>query len=669
LSEHDVYVADDFANPAGGNLVQNGRMRFLLPLFALAVGVLLGATLFKESAKTPRATTQRQDRSAPGETRPAAAGETLPSYAAPSPEIDALLERARRPALPEGTGRITGTVRTEKGEPVAGIRLVARPTDHPSRPKPRRRYDQHAPSKPPDLDAIALDAIERTLWNEAVRVVTHTDARGEYELTGLLDAKYSIRGSDRSWEFRPVDYKKARGATDGMVIDFTARRVTTVAVTVLNPDGTEAERARIICKQGRSRSTRSWTPRRPEIRLPVDGGTWEVYAESYLYGAELPRSKPVQIEAQPGVEPAPILLRLIGATGLRVTVAMPEGLKRDGLRFRMRRLAAGEKAEPGSLAKANDIKRGNLNRAGECVWTKLEPGRYLVGAGWCREFYQPLAHAVVEVTTGMAACNLDVGRPTGPGIRTVRVRGPDGALLTSDIGLLRTLERKGSPIHRGLGWIRKENGDMLAHLRPAEFEGEGTHFLQAYDSKLGQVRVAFDPTSRAPIEIRYQESFELVVVILGWGETGLEGGLSASIETTGLKNSAPVGADGMARFKRAQPGRYRIRLIHSTRGDKGQWGQWRILETEVDVTAKNAYVELRLPRLFALRVHCPNYKPGTRITIMRTDKSQFMYAAPLPEDRIIEIENVPPGKFSATGPGRATRQQFEVNGDTDFTMK
>lgn len=87
------------------------------------------------------------------------------------------------------------------------------------------------------------------------------------------------------------------------------------------------------------------------------------------------------------------------------------------------------------------------------------------------------------------------------------------------------------------------------------------------------------------------------------------------------------------------------------------------------MTAKNASVELRLPRLFTLRVHCPNYEPGTRITVMRTDASRFMYVAALPEDRIVEIGHVPSGKYGATGPGRGTHRQFEVNGDTEVTLE
>jgi len=219
-------------------------------------------------------------------------------------------------------------------------------------------------------------------------------------------------------------------------------------------------------------------------------------------------------------------------------------------------------------------------------------------------------------------------------------------------------------VARTLPWLRRDDGGFLAHMRAGDFTAEGKSFLTAYHSRLGTIRVTFDPKSRKPIELRYREPIEFAVSVRG--RQGLEGGLSARIQRVdGSKDeSKAVQADGSARFKKLQPGRYKVSLTYNPPEGRGQW---QILATEVDVTERDWHLTLRVPRLYTLRVHAPDFPAGSDV-FMSTGRGGpgFVHMTKLPEGGVLEVEHVPPGKYYvAVGKVRKT---FEVSGDTDVTV-
>jgi protocatechuate 3,4-dioxygenase beta subunit len=636
-------------------------MRTVVPaVVAFAAGLAAGAAMFSNTAETVRVTKRAAPTPRGGET----AEREMPA-AATSPEVRQLVARARKPELPPATGRITGRVLDEQDNPVEGIRISARPTAHSSRPTRRRRFDPYGPPKPPDLDAAALDAVEYALWNAAVRKSTMTDADGRYALEGLLDAKYRVSGAAQLWEVRPVDYPLSSAARPGAEVDFVARPSFRFEVTVLGPGGGEVDRARLTCRRDGKSNTRTWTPEQREVRIPLDGERWTVRAESAVYGKEQPRSDPVEIVAKPGGAPEPVILRLREPSGVRATVALPEGIVAEGLRFRLRRLGAREKVDPSTLATGNDVKHGSPRNEGVCTWVGLEPDRYLVGVGWGGEFLEPLAHAVVDVRDGITDCELAVPRPGPDRTRAIVVRGPDGGILRDHVSLLRSLGEAPGKLNRPLPWLRREDGSLLVHMRATDFSagGKDPQFLSVYHAKLGRARVSLDPLGKGTLEVRFDAAVPLVVAVEGWNDLGLEGRVSASVKRAGIRRSQPVRADGEAAFERIQPGRYEVQLWL-----RGGVRQCCLAGIEADISSETPRVTLRVPPLHPVRIRCPDFEPGVDIFVWRLDKSGwFAHMAKLTDERTLEFD-APPGKYRATGP-RTARLEFDVTGATDVTLK
>jgi hypothetical protein len=184
--------------------------------------------------------------------------------------------------MPVAGDAIRGRVRTERGAPLAGLRLIA----------------------------------------GGVATVSGPD--GSFEIGGLAAGQYELRSE------RPDLDLAGAAASPGQTVELTARELFAVAIRVARPDGTGAETARVRCRGlGRQDDewSRDWRPAAPRLLIPE--GWFELTAVAGPNGE--PASETVAILVLRGRETPPVDLLLRTLRGIRGRVVLPEGWSAEQL--------------------------------------------------------------------------------------------------------------------------------------------------------------------------------------------------------------------------------------------------------------------------------------------------------------------------------------------------
>jgi hypothetical protein len=481
------------------------RTKALLPvLIALVVGVgvglLIGLATGSDKGSRGPATQQVADADAE---RTSEVAETDTPRRAPEPEPPAPAPAAQVPradpeparteaggdalqawldtlglAGPEaGDGRIFGVVVSD-GIPVAGATIRAEPLTglrHPG-----------ADSGMPRV----LEYYARVVaYSELGRVTAVTDARGNYELTGLADVDYRIHveaqgyrvleGGDRLRRVRPSQR-----------VDVAVSRVGHLEVDVRLPDGSQPAGATV--RAGTVGHLR-WTPESRVLALAPGSHRVRVSSSGYETTEGI-------VDIREG-EQATFTAELVEQTGIRLSVSVAGRVDLVGRVI----VYVNQNGRTVQNASSSDTTFTH-------VFAPLQPGKYrlrvvenLRTQQWEKE---------VEVTDGLLDVRMEVTpeEPEQAGDIPVRVLRPDGSPASGARFDVRTVGRtsgggaRPSPVPGGDGlyWVPRPEVLDPANAR---------HYITVKVPGLGVRVVEYGPTDRHEVTVRFEDSARLTVHI------------------------------------------------------------------------------------------------------------------------------------------------------------
>ena len=227
-----------------------------------------------------------------------------------------------------GTGTISGKVKTDKGEPVAGV--VVRAEFQGDRAGPRAREWKNGDGPPPELDmqTQVQRYIEDTERGRAMRKETTTGENGEFTLTGLLDDRYSVQAYLKGCVITSDQQHLAWKARPGVWIDFTARRV-------IGRSGRRPPRRR---HDAEARPDQRRPQQQQQRRAVATGGSGVAARRGLVLRSAPPRATTTSgaprrrtSSLKEGATPTPLAFRLTARTGIRGRVHVPKGYAVDSL--------------------------------------------------------------------------------------------------------------------------------------------------------------------------------------------------------------------------------------------------------------------------------------------------------------------------------------------------
>jgi hypothetical protein len=498
-----------------------------------------------------------------------------------------------------GTGRISGKVKTEKGEAVAGV--VVRADYRGERDEGARQRWKTGDGPPPDddVESRVRDFIEDTERSLAMRREATSSQNGEFTIEGLLDEPYSLQAYLKGYSVTLDQRDLQWSARPGVWVDFTASPVIVLPVDVKLADGTSPKRAQVQIAVNNSSTGETWRPSRPELRLGA--GT---YAISVTAGdREEWRSEAQNVVLKEGAAPAPLVFKLAARTGIRGRVKVPKGYAVDSLAVFALRYSGSAVPDEAAL------------RRGQNEWTSawngflfnfhdLAPGTWLVGAGTWESVF---ATKTVEVAAGaIVETVLEITDSGATGL-VVRVIGPDNAAV-ADVNL-RVSPTSGQYDGSEPFSVRpKKDGAWVVASKKEGAVDPKDYVLQAHSERLGDKSVAMPAACSGELRIEMLEPASLEVTVPGYAGSGLEGRLKVDArQLTGGKEpqhriyysrDEAMGPDGRQTLKPLQPGRYRVELQYS----RERWASSTLDKVDVDVGPGVNSVSIALPAVYTLVV-------------------------------------------------------------------
>jgi len=522
--------------------------------------------------------------------------------------IEEITGSDRAAAILEGNGKVTGTVRDTKGMAVAGVVITAIPDTRPFELTARGRWARERAHENRDLGEVAQAAIQNELWRRYSRRTATTDVNGKYELTGLMDAGHTLTAFHEQYEVTPLD-RKNRVQPDAAV-DFVARPVTLVRVTVQLPDGGVADHAWLGWEGPDGNGSDAWLREPGTIRLPV--GPCKIKA--YLSLPEPMESEEVEREigATPGGDP--IVLKLVGRKILTARLAMPAGFAvPTSVEYRMRRVDGGE-VEPESLLQDQSQRLARTPTPGRAYWYDLEPGRYLIAAFLDRR--RLLAHAIAEVGEGPADVDLPVEEPEPGSYVTVKLIGPDGGPIPGDVSFRIVTGPEERPQTTRADAMRGEES-WIVFVDRVDPKATGDALMRVGTRDFGGAMERFRLGGGGTIVFRFNKPSKLSVRLDRYDGSGVEGSLFVALRgKLGADAWRQVSPDGSCDLSGVQPGEYKLNLYVRKRGRN-----YPIFQRDVRMRPGEDEMSLSMPTLHTLNVRYAGKGRPSNVVLRSQDES------------------------------------------------
>ncbi len=612
---------------------------------ALALGVVLGMALSggvdppTDPGRPPEAAADDESPGDPREPSNAAPSERQQRQrVGPSVEVSTLLERAAAainpPEIPDGDGRIEGTVKTRAGKPVAGVEIQV--VVQGSGRVGSRAWNERS------LAERFEQIVQADRISEATRRTTVSGPDGRYALAGLPAAPHMVSGSSddyrvgHSGQHRPY-------VTPDAVVDLVADPVVTVTLDVAFEDGTEPDQVLVNFTSGGSRMATSWTPSNRTAQFGP--GTYKVSAAG---GANDELTAEITSVTLVHGEPvAPVTLVLASRPGIAGRLIMPEGAP-----FVWAAIGAeliGPDTTPESVAAGQQKTNANQHAGYRYTITGLAPGRYLLVA-W--NFHQGEVLASREVTVGdeMALADLEVAGPNREDYLEIVATAPDGERLSGLRVRLRFAgERRNSST--GTNLIERPDGVVWAkHLTAGNTGGEpGSYYVGVSHASFGTTEVEYRPGPAARAEVAFQTPSFVDVTVIGASVDLLSTGLTVNCTDDGnasvIHGTGNADAEGNARVGPLQPGVAKLTAL--TRANRRNF----ILAThEITVRGGDNEARLVLPSLHTIRIECttPAARAGQSVKLRRRDgdsRTRFSISQRVPATGKLLIRFIPQGKY------------------------
>ena len=495
------------------------------------------------------------------------------------------------PDIPRGNGVISGTVKTAEGEGVAGVEIVLNPQ------RPRQGNRPKTQVEPEDLTVAVMKAIESVRWRRLARLQTTTAADGSYRFDTVADLDHWIRATLEGWQIHASDPRRNHQTRPGATIDFVARQVTRVPVTIVLPDGTTPDDAMIMMQHGGAMSGMGWSRQNPYLELQP--GTWELTVTAG--SARQFKSDPQTVTVVKGVAPEPLRFELESSGAIRGTIQYAPGERFQQGRVYLVRIPKGQKPDPSRLASSDQ--NAHLHAWGGSTptfnFSDLAPGRYLLGLS---RSYRGGITVTEEVEVGDEAVEVELKVP--PLRReeyiVVSLLGPEGKpvagaqLMVGRKSGGRSSSSDATVVERedGTRWVMHPEGGTSAS------DADTTWWVEATHPQYGSQREEYRRTRASSVEIRFGKPGSLELTVSGIAGSRYEGRIGASISGTRANRSGKLDGEGQVTLPGVQPGSYTVNLTLG--GDRG----WRsqIHSEKVDVRSGENRIRIELPPLYEIEV-------------------------------------------------------------------
>ncbi len=661
--------------------------------------------------------------------RPDAGGAmTAPSAAAPAPAPldapsggfssfgDALAAAARdahrtgKVKTDRGNGEVSGRVMTDDGTPLSGVVIRA------VRRRPTHAHPQWRPGDPaPPFNDLGRRVRERVAQREqriADTIETTSDVHGRFRVPGLIaQVYYQLSAYAPGYEVRPVSQNGQWGRTRGNrghsvrageSIDLLAMPMTVVRVTLQMPDGTTAARATLTV-QGTHASTQPWIPRDATLRLPP--GSYKVRAQvpadperTADPSAQEYRSEEVALEISHGTPETELTLTLSAQPGLAGTVTGFGGDPSAYIRVQLLKLGPGVNADKETLAKSN---QNSWPRGNNPIYRfkRLEPGRYLIGAGHQRGEIEIMKE--VEVSEGVAVVDFALTEPEAGDAMVVHATGPNGRPV-GDITFW--LSRRGRRANVTPGRrARTDDGGHRLDFPPHTFTPKpsaepaadetppGPWVLWGKSPLYGQSSVELSEGQR-DVRLHLRAPAKLIVIVPGYAESALKGHITLKIaEPTQPGDESADAASKQTRWNRSsrwkgrnsgtsldasgryssgplEPGPRIITVLVAATKDR--WSGMNALPAytrTITLVSGDNRLSLPLPATHALNVQLDlgqgDARPSLQISFVTgNDGGSISWGNGTQADAngIVTFTRLPPGRYRLSRNHKQVREQMHV---------
>ncbi|MCG3182008.1 MAG: hypothetical protein ICCCNLDF_00047 [Planctomycetes bacterium] len=590
-------------------------------VLGLLAGLAIGVAVTQRAPAPAVADALPQDNQPHAETPPPV--ETSPPEAAPArakePAADSsladIIAAADTLPLPKGDGVISGAVRTQAGEPLAGVTISATPN-----------YPEDRSWSGMDTEARIREQIRYEKWRELARRKVVTGADGNYRIEGLaLKTDYSVWAELDGWRFERTPHRNHFQA--GMEASFTARVSIKVPVEVRLPDGSAPRQAEVrFHKAGAENSVFTNRTRNGKGEIGLEPGDWVASAKAgddWEY-----ESESVTFKLAAGQAPPALVFQLKGRSGLQGKVSVPAGYRFESLEVVV---LPGDGIEPPPHLTANMLESKVADVA---VWPReewsfqvmdLAPATYHVVLHYGNRV---LDWRNVTVGGELAACELAVPPARAEDYIAVRVYDPDGEATDAvEVYLAVSSEH-----YSYSGWgeqYRPEPDSKLIWLRRATLEeltGERAeqwaYTITVKSKKYGQLSQPYATTDRHELVFRFQQPAHLTVTVPGYNEHALRERLTWSVVEVGKEGRSldrwererldPNENTSPLKYGPFVPGRYELVLMLAMKHSKRE-----LLRQPVDLAGGENAVSADVPGLYALTVRCRTESEARNITLKR----------------------------------------------------
>lgn len=502
-----------------------------------------------------------------------------------------------------GSGTITGRITDNAGDGVGGV--VVRAQAKQERTSTRTGK---APARK-SLETKVRDVVVAHHYGRMLDAETTTSADGRYSLSGIGDARYSLRAYREGYEFSATDWQRASDATAGDEVDFRAMRKYGVEVAVRLPDGSTPPRATILAKINRRTYQPSWSPDSP--RLDLEAG---VYGLTGIAGDRKQfASKEVRVTVDEDSHAETVTLDLVARNGIigRVTIP-PEDGSGSWMAVRILRTVDGVLPSPEQLTR--DGRHTNVGHYRPTFeFFDLAPGTYAIGVARGNERVREIR--TVVVADDVVDIDLEVPSIAESGAIVLWAYGPDGSDLSDVSASARVTDAGGASYSTSVGVSKRNEGGHWLALEAALTGNRNVDDLEnskveltVQSERYGSERVEVHVGTDRDVTVRFGEPAELVLTLAGYVGSGHEGELTARLSdaqpnsSTMFMNGEGFDVEGRMRLGPVQPGDYQVEL----RVRSGQHYRNRFISsTPVTLGPGVTELTLEIPALYTLVVRVP----------------------------------------------------------------
>ncbi|MFT7667928.1 MAG: hypothetical protein ACI8X5_000614 [Planctomycetota bacterium] len=565
-------------------------------------------------------------------------------------------------AIVEGTGTIRGRVFDESGQALPGVLLQLHGVAYSGLAQPTPGTES--------LDEVLRSAAERFHEVHDQSRDMRSAGDGTFLFDHLPDVRWDLAANLTGYEIIATSITKS--IRNGSDVEFIARAVLEVPLHVFAPDGSEIESALIntlvpirpgefFMGGERPENLIAWSKNTPVLRLLP--GVYELTAYSTVDASDglaklASETATVHFEWRDSVPT--INLHLRGRLGIRGTARLAKGDPAGDL-LHVKLLPMGPQQELDLNAVLYSVTARRIEPGAEYSFLDLEPGRYVVGVS--RGWYSAITrHEIIELsgTGGIVQCDLDLPPVDRSRAIHISATGPNGRGLS---GVRFTMEvKRGMSASNGhLDSLFEGQGKYLLLLAMADeaayFDGKKTSVtlnLEATHPLYGQQTVKLGKRQRE-VQFTFSTPGSLKVTILGYDGSGREGRLR--IQMTNLEdpstaqglnpgNGLKIGPGGTLKISGITPGRYQVSLMSTPNLKEKKWTfPVRVNQAELEVLPGENHVQLDIPRLYALRVHCARGEQGRVLSLSPLDREGPMRSASLDTQGFAVWEELEAGEY------------------------